>query len=396
MDTRKKADVQARAGAQQIWCKYNNVCSPSSQANARKMGGRTPFSNEPWATAAPKRSTIAYGRHQMEPRWQNRTAFKGTHAYDRHKIEPRRPNSLKGNLLSMGCQDNCGLQSQIKPGQAWLHSPQKRPASGGLGGHQGWSCRPNRPLLPSTGNHPRGIRNTIFSELKKKFSMVGKNALFQRSTDIDYPWGSVRLSSAQQPFHAKMHQISGRDQISLGNHSRVFGSGCSPRSYFKPGKTSYPLVHHKERGKVEINHGLQGTKFVFFAQAISARKLDRNFSCPKKGHVGMQNRPKACLFPSGPRRQIEKVCMHTNRGQNIPISGRLLWPKSPTPGVAKHHENIFKKWRAQGFLCWVYLDDILLVGASPNQVQKQVNSMVKDLQLSGMTINTKKSQLLPT
>ena len=44
----------------------------------------------------------------------------------------------------------------------------------------------------------------------------------------------------------------------------------------------------------------------------------------------------------------------------------------------------------------MYLDDILLVGVSPAQVQKQIKSMVDDLQNAGMTINTKKSQLLPS
>ena len=55
-----------------------------------------------------------------------------------------------------------------------------------------------------------------------------------------------------------------------------------------------------------------------------------------------------------------------------------------------------KKWRKQGILCWVYLDDILLVGNSPTAVQKNLNKMLHDLEEAGMMINTKKSHLTPT
>ena len=55
-----------------------------------------------------------------------------------------------------------------------------------------------------------------------------------------------------------------------------------------------------------------------------------------------------------------------------------------------------KKWRTAGFLTWVYLDDILLVGASASEVQKKINLMVEDLQAAGLVINVPKSQLIPT
>jgi hypothetical protein len=54
-----------------------------------------------------------------------------------------------------------------------------------------------------------------------------------------------------------------------------------------------------------------------------------------------------------------------------------------------------KKWRKQSFLTWIYLDDILVVGNSPQVVQKQLQIMLQDLQAAGMVINQKKSQLTP-
>ena len=55
-----------------------------------------------------------------------------------------------------------------------------------------------------------------------------------------------------------------------------------------------------------------------------------------------------------------------------------------------------KKWRKQGILTWVYLDDILLVGNSPQAVQKHLQILLQDLEASGMVVNQKKSQLVPT
>jgi hypothetical protein len=55
-----------------------------------------------------------------------------------------------------------------------------------------------------------------------------------------------------------------------------------------------------------------------------------------------------------------------------------------------------KKWRKAGLLCWIYLDDILVVGSSPHAVQKHLDLMLTDLELSGMVVNKKKSQLVPT
>ena len=55
-----------------------------------------------------------------------------------------------------------------------------------------------------------------------------------------------------------------------------------------------------------------------------------------------------------------------------------------------------KRWRSTGILMWVYLDDILVVGNSPQAVQKHLNLMLQDLEAAGMVVNIKKSHLEPT
>jgi hypothetical protein len=55
-----------------------------------------------------------------------------------------------------------------------------------------------------------------------------------------------------------------------------------------------------------------------------------------------------------------------------------------------------KQWRSKGILCFVYLDDILLLGNTKHQVQKDLQIMVDTLLEAGFKINQKKSVLEPT
>lgn len=54
-----------------------------------------------------------------------------------------------------------------------------------------------------------------------------------------------------------------------------------------------------------------------------------------------------------------------------------------------------KKWRGRGIQVFVYLDDILLLGSSPGQVENHLKVLVADLLESGFLINLKKSCLAP-
>ena len=51
------------------------------------------------------------------------------------------------------------------------------------------------------------------------------------------------------------------------------------------------------------------------------------------------------------------------------------------------------KWRAKGIFCFMYLDDILVLGSSKSQVDRQLRIMVQDLVEAGFKINLKKSVL---
>lgn len=57
---------------------------------------------------------------------------------------------------------------------------------------------------------------------------------------------------------------------------------------------------------------------------------------------------------------------------------------------------IFRFFRQQGILCLIYLDDILVLGRSIEEVQCNINVILETLQSLGFMINTKKSQLRPS
>lgn len=70
---------------------------------------------------------------------------------------------------------------------------------------------------------------------------------------------------------------------------------------------------------------------------------------------------------------------------------------SPLPKIFMDIMKTFeKKWRKKGIQVFIYLDDILVLGATAPMVQKHMKVVVTDLLESGFTINTKKSILEPS
>ena len=59
--------------------------------------------------------------------------------------------------------------------------------------------------------------------------------------------------------------------------------------------------------------------------------------------------------------------------------------------------KVFQKlWRQKGILCFVYLDDILIVNNTPKGVEKDLKFILKTLEDGGTQINFPKSKLTPT
>ena len=55
-----------------------------------------------------------------------------------------------------------------------------------------------------------------------------------------------------------------------------------------------------------------------------------------------------------------------------------------------------RKWRQQGILCFIYLDDILILATTAKQVEQHLKIILEDLAAAGMQVNKEKSQLFPS
>ena len=139
----------------------------------------------------------------------------------------------------------------------------------------------------------------------------------------------------------------------------------------------------------EINHFLNPKPFrlenwseifPFLRKGIWAAKIDLKHAY---FHLGLAEalKPYMCIQVEEKVFQFQAACFGLN---TLPQQWQSIM------------KVFLKKWRKQSFLTWVYLDDILLVGNSPQMVQKHLNIMLSDLEKAGMVINQKKSQLSPS
>ena len=123
----------------------------------------------------------------------------------------------------------------------------------------------------------------------------------------------------------------------------------------------------------EINHYLEPKPFrlenwpeifPFLRKGLWAAKIDLKHAYFHLG-IAQQLQPYICIQVEQKVFQFQAAC----------------FGMSTLPQQWQSVMKVFlKKWRKQGFLTWVYLDDILLVGASPQAVQKHLASMLKDLE----------------
>jgi len=69
---------------------------------------------------------------------------------------------------------------------------------------------------------------------------------------------------------------------------------------------------------------------------------------------------------------------------------------SPLPQLWMQVMKVFQKiWRKKGIMCFIYLDDILIVNTTSRGVQKDLAFMLQTLEQAGMMVNIKKSVLSP-
>ena len=158
-----------------------------------------------------------------------------------------------------------------------------------------------------------------------------------------------------------------------------------------------PLVCHIQvgggGGQGQAHLRLQGHKSVLGSKTFQVGPPPKHFSILEKGTMGSKNQFKGCLFSSVPGEKFEALHPPSGWRRGLGISGSLFRVEHSATKVYGIDEGFRKIWRKRGITCFVYLDDILVVGNTPKEVQKNLVFMVKTLVESGMKINLKKSVL---
>ena len=123
-----------------------------------------------------------------------------------------------------------------------------------------------------------------------------------------------------------------------------------------------------------------GTIFPYLRRGMWAAKIDLKNAYFHLG-LGIQLRPYVCMMVGGTIYQFQAACFGI----------------SPLPWLWMQIMKVFLHlWRPKGILVFIYIDDILLLGSTPLQVEKHLSILMRDLENGGMEINQAKSILRPT
>jgi hypothetical protein len=212
--------------------------------------------------------------------------------------------------------------------------------------------------------------------------------------------GGTRLSRTSfKPKEAE--KVRGRNQTGFGNHGGV----CKPGSCKSGGYGYYQVLStlvcdlqkRRRKNKKKANKRLQGGKSVFEASKFQVGPLEGHFPSVGAQDVGHQNRSPKRLFSLEPGSRDKKKFIRMEIGPKVFQMEAACFGLSSLPYLWMQVMQVFlKKWRSQGLLVFIYLDDILLLARSKTLAQQQTSIMLEDLTGSGMLVNMKKSHLEPT
>ena len=152
----------------------------------------------------------------------------------------------------------------------------------------------------------------------------------------------------------------------------------------------------KWKGKAKIDFRLQDHQQIFQNQAFQAGSLEKYFPYLKKGMGAAKIDLKNAYF----HLELEKILQPYIRVQ---VAGDIYqfqaacFGISTLPQLWMHVMKVFQKfWRKKGIMCFIYVDDILVLNTTPQGVEKDLAIMLETLRQAGMVVNFRKSILAPT
>ena len=109
----------------------------------------------------------------------------------------------------------------------------------------------------------------------------------------------------------------------------------------------------------------------------------------------MQNRPQGCIFFSPTKFKIPKVFKFQMKGSVLPVPLPLLWFGTSPKDIHKVDESSLSLLRKLYVRLIIFLDDILLMASSKEELTLVRDTLIYLLQNLGFLINRKKSVLEP-
>jgi hypothetical protein len=254
-------------------------------------------------------------------------------------------------------------------------------------------------LISSQDSHLQGL--PLFQRLREKLSWWRKQVppaevlkLISQGVAPEWDIPPPRIEAFQRPKSLK--EIQEATEI-LEDYSQ---SGAVK---IVPPCTSRHLVPwfviSKEEGenvKKRLISDCRAINQFFTAKPFKLDHLQTIFPYLKRGTWGAKIDLKDAYFHL-PVREDLKPYLHLQVGENTWEFQAACFGLSILPQKFMLLMKVLEKiWRAKGIMCFVYLDDILLLGNTAKQVEKDLHFMVHTLLEAGFKINVKKSILEPT
>ena len=252
---------------------------------------------------------------------------------------------------------------------------------------------------------PTGKHNTfhwepihpLFSQLERENAMVAEECKLGCVT-IGDPW--CALPSTTTPLKQKaLSKGSESNSVSPVNPRGIQRNwGCEIGNR-KRSKTSHPLVcfrknrEWEEKGQVDLR--LQRNQQLSVPPNLQNGPLGGHFPCIKEKHVGGKIDLKNAYFHLGLEEGLKPYLCHKVADKIYQFQGACFGLNSLPQLWTLLMKTFQKMWREKGIICFIYLDDILVIGQNQGSVQRDLEYMIKTLTEAGMHINWDKSVLQP-
>ena len=207
-------------------------------------------------------------------------------------------------------------------------------------------------------------------------------------------WGKGRFDIARVSAKQNTNQNTPGGETSPPSFGRIFGGQGSGKKSPWAHKAQNPLVCDQERREwwreVKAYCRLQNSEPIHGTKAFQTGPLENIFPYLQKGMWCAKIDLKHAYFHLGLSDQLREF-VNLEVGENIYQFQAAAFGLSPLPQKWMRVMHVFSKiWRRKGIMCFIYLDDILVINTTPQGVKRDLAIMMQTLKRAGMVVNTKK------